>query len=116
MDIDTALLELITTIKDLSPQFWAIIMRQVQIEMYQNIFWGIVCAVLLAVGLPISFKWYKKYNAACYDNGGYLFAAVIAWILAGMSVITLPFIISDLFTIVMNPEFKAIKFLLSQVQ
>lgn len=116
MNTDAVLLELVNAVKELSPQLWAIILKQVQVEMYQGIFWSVLCLLILGIGLPLSFKWYKLYDEVWIENDGHFFAAIVIWVVAVVCGIALPFLISNLFTLIMNPEFKAIQYLLSQIQ
>lgn len=108
--MDELTYELIVLIKDGSPVIWALLMRQVYVEVASHLIWaaimGVSCFVSLRVGSYCRKRGEDDY-ASDWEMG-----TVIAYILAAIAGIVSPVLINGAIMRLINPEFYAIQFVL----
>ena len=112
---NTILAELISTIKNLSPMVWEILMKQVYANAATRLLWGLV----MAVGAPIFLIKFIPYaSKQCKKEGwasNWDMAQIFAWIF-GIIVSIVGFIIlTGALQALYNPEYYAIENLLNSL-
>lgn len=118
MDTEELILELIKMIKTLSPKLWSILLKQVRIDFYRHVFWGLLLTVSSIYGVIKGIKnlvvEYKKdyYEQDELVQGGYWALFIISCVLVVVGLILL----DEAFIELTNPEFEVISYLLSKIE
>lgn len=110
--MDNSIAQLISWLKEASPQLWSILMKQVYIEAYTNLIIGILLLIIVVVSI---FKLLPYINTK-KDNSIYDLLIVLYGI--GIFVFSLIVIICLLsaYYSFMNPEYQAIMLILDKVK
>jgi len=107
--------EIITAIKEVSPHVWAVLLKQVQLDAYSNLFFGVLCfSPIIVLTILIWRHWAhitEEYETFDISMGGvilYLLPTVMA--IAGIDIFLLGV------KMLLNPEFYAIQYLIEGLQ
>lgn len=116
--IEQELIELIKQLKELSPVVWEAAMRQVQVDLYHNIFWLIAWVIILVTCGSQSWKMAKvSWILEKDDYQGEVWGVV--WpVLCLFTIIAVLFIAGTAYNILcywLNPEWAAIQKILELV-
>lgn len=113
---DELIRELIEAIRTLSPEVWSIYMLQIRSQIVADVAWSIVSLIsagLLSVGLRWSIKKYQV--ASKYDKGEWEAFAIVFSCFLALCILIFCILLGDAGMKIANPEFYAIRILLSHV-
>src|SRR3990167_10230393 len=106
--MEESIKELIEFIKNISPQVWAILIKQVYVEAFQLILWFAALTSSSAILFKLGKKFWAKHESIDYDidwvmvsGASYVLSAVIGFI--GLALII------EGISMLINPEYYAIK-------
>ena len=114
--MDTAVNELITFLKTMSPMVWATLLQQARNEAIAKGIWGVV---FFGVSIFL-FQWVKKEKQKYdeyYNDGEFLTSSDFAWLYLALiftSSVSFGLLVSAVLWL-SNPEFYAIRFLIQSV-
>jgi len=113
--MDTLVIELIGTVKNLSPMIWELLMKQV----YANVVTQLLWAMIMIVASIIIFKKFIPYAQRMYKKGGaystWDMGITFAWMGGGALFITGFIVLTGALQGLYNPEYYAIQNLLSSL-
>lgn len=118
--MEDMLRELIEFVKSASPMIWETFQRQVQVQIFQLIFWAVVLSLVGGACAVICYKTYKKVqdkkDESYYSNTDdvmiMLFSALAA--LAGLAIGLIN--VTDAVSRMINPDFYTIQLILEQIR
>jgi len=111
---EEVLSKLIKFVEMASPQVWAMAQRQVQICILQSIFWGILCIVATVCLARVAKDRWVAFKEDKYSMND--FWAGLSVILAVCTGFTATSLCNNLIALVINPQYHAVKELLSLVK
>ena len=106
--------ELIELLKNIAPQVWEILIRQVYVDAFSYMAWSVVLAIASILLGKHAKYFFKKYQSGNEWND-YDFPAILLAIVAVVSTIIAVMLLFISIKEIINPEFYAIQYLINAV-
>lgn len=87
---------------------WRVLINQTRIELIKDAAWAIVALAYLLALIPLTRYLVRRKNEAGYDDDGWIIAIVVSMFIAAVMVVVFISSVSEIPTLVYNPEYWAL--------